>query len=230
MKKQIAVLGLGRFGSSIARSLYNLGHDVLAIDNDESRVHSMMGACTYSLIADCTNEAVLRELGVPDYDAAVIAIGSNVTSSIMASVLIKTMGVDYVVARAHNELHGNTLSLIGVDKVIHAEEEMGNRLAHSMFNPNVQEYLEITPNFGISKLKVPVSFDGMTLNELGFSSPRNKYGLVVLAIRRGREVTLNPDTNDRLGEGDWLVLAGHDSMLDQLDNMAEQFVDMDAAN
>ena len=224
------MLGLGRFGSSIARSLYNLGHDVLAIDNNESRVQSMMGACTYSLIADCTNEAVLRELGVPDYDAAVIAIGSNVTSSIMASVLIKTMGVNYIVARAQNELHGNTLSLIGVDKVIHAEEEMGNRLAHSMFNPNVQEYLEITPNFGISKLKVPARFDGLTLNELGFSSPRNKYGLVVLAIRRGREVTLNPDTNDRLGDGDWLVLAGHDAMLDQLDSMAEEYVDLDAAN
>lgn len=230
MKKQIAVLGLGRFGSSIARSLYNLGHDVLAIDSNEDRVHNMMGACTYSLIADCTNEAVLRELGVPDYDAAVIAIGSNVTSSIMASVLIKTMGVEYVVARAQNELHGNTLSLIGVDKVIHAEEEMGNRLAHSMFNPNVQEYLEITPNFGISKLKVPDNFDGKTLNQLGFSSPRNKYGLVVLAIRRGREVTLNPDTNDRLGEGDWLVLAGHDSMLDHLDSMADESVDLDAAN
>ncbi|MCE2456997.1 MAG: TrkA family potassium uptake protein [Dehalococcoidia bacterium] len=230
MKKQIAVLGLGRFGSSIARSLYNLGHDVLAIDKDESRVHNMMGACTYSLIADCTNEAVLRELGVPDYDAAVIAIGSDVTSSIMASVLIKTMDVPYIVSRAHNELHGNTLSLIGVDKVVHAEEEMGNRLAHSMFNPNVQEYLEITPNFGISKLKVPDEFNGRTLNELGFSSPRNKYGLVVLAIRRGREVTLNPDTNDRLGGGDWLVLAGHDSMLDQLDGMTDQYVEMDAAN
>ena len=229
MKKQVAVLGLGRFGSSIARSLYNLGHDVLAMDNNESRVHQMMGTCTYSLIGDCTDEAVLRELGVPDYDAAVVAIGSDIVSSIMASVLLKTMSVPYIVSRAHNEIHGNTLSLIGVDKVVHAEEEMGNRLAHSMFNPNVQEYLEITPNFGISKLRVPERFSGMSLRDLGFSSPRNKYGLVVLAIRRGREVTLNPDTDDRLRSGDWLVLAGHDEMLDQLDGMAAHLVELAAA-
>ena len=216
MKNQIAVLGLGRFGSSVARSLYNLGHDVLAIDNDETRVQAMVGRATYAVSGECTNDAVLKELGVPDYDAAVVAIGSDVVSSVMASVLLKTMGVPYVVARAHNELHGNTLALIGVDKVVHAEEEMGNRLAHSMFNPSVEEYLEITPNFGISKLRIPDRFAGMTLKELGFSSPRNKYGLVVLAIRRGRDVTLNPDTDDRLRPGDSLVLAGRDEMLDQL--------------
>ena len=229
MKKQIAVFGLGRFGSSIAQSLYNLGHDVLAMDKDESRVSHMMGTCTYTLIGDCTNEGVLKELGVPDYDAAVVAIGSDIVSSIMASVLLKKMGVPYVVSRANNELHGNTLDLIGVHKIVHAEEEMGNRLAHSMFNPNVEEYLEITPNFGISKLKVPARFGGMTLRQLGFSSPRNKYGLVVLAIRRGRDVTLNPDIDDRLRAGDWLVLAGRDEMLDQLDNMDTGLVELPVA-
>ncbi len=222
MKKQIAVLGLGRFGSSLARSLYNLGHDVLAIDKDETRVQNMVGMSTYALTGDCTNDAVLKELGIPDYDAAVVAIGSDVVSSIMASVLLKTLGVPYVVSRAHNELHGNTLDLIGVNKVVHAEAEMGNRLAHNMFNPNVEEYLEITPNFGISKLRVPDRFVGMSLKELGFSSPRNKYGLVVLAIRRRRDVTLNPDTEDRLRSGDWLVLAGKDEMLDQLDALGGQ--------
>ena len=222
MKKQIAVLGLGRFGSSIARTLYNLGHDVLAIDKDENRIQPMMGMTTYALTGDCTNEAVLRELGIPDYDAAVVAIGSDVVSSIMASVLLKTMDVPYVVSRAHNELHGNTLTRIGVDKVVHAESEMGNRLAHSLFNPNVEEYLEITPNFGISKLSLPERFVGMSLKELGFSSPRNKYGLVVLAIQRGREVTLNPDSDDRLRAGDWLVLAGRDELLDRLDGLTNR--------
>ena len=222
MKKQIAVLGLGRFGTSIARSLYNLGHDVLAIDKDENRIQPVMGTTTHALTGDCTNDAVLRDLGIPDYDAAVVAIGADVVSSIMTSVLLKTMGVPYVVSRAHNDLHGNTLALIGVDKVVHAESEMGNRLAHSMFNPNVEEYLEITPNFGISKLRVPDRFVGMSLRELGFASPRNKYGLVVLAIRRGRDVTLNPDSDDRLRSGDWLVLAGRDELLDRLDGLTSQ--------
>ncbi len=229
MKKQIAVLGLGRFGSSVARSLYNLGHDVLAIDKEDSRVQHIMGTATYALTGDCTNDAVLKELGIPDYDAAVVAIGSDVVSSIMTSVLLKTMGVPYVVSRAHNELHGNTLDRIGVDKVVHAEEEMGNRLAHSMFNPNVEEYLEITPNFGISKLRVPDRFVGMSLKELGFSSPRDKYGLVVLALRRGRDITLNPDTDDRLRGGDWLVLAGRDEILDQLDSSTQEISQLAAA-
>jgi len=214
-------MGLGRFGSSVATSLYNLGHDVLVIDKEETRVQGIMGQATHALTGDCTNDAVLKELGISDYHAAVVAIGSDVVSSIMASVLLKTMGVPYVVSRAHNELHGNTLERIGVDKVVYAEEEMGNRLAHSMFNPNVEEYLEITPNFGISKLKIPPQFVNMSLKELGFSSPRNKYGLVVLAIRRGKDITLNPDTDDRLRADDWLVLAGRDDMLDRLEAIAE---------
>ena len=217
MKKQVVVLGLGRFGSSVARSLYNLGHDVLAIDKDESRVQSIMGQATHALAGDVTSEPVLRELGIPDYDAAVVAIGADIVPSIMASVLLKTMGVPYVVSRAHNDLHGNTLERIGVDKVIHAESEMGVRLGHGMFNPNVQEYLEITPNFGISKMKLPERFVNMSLKELGFSSPRDKYGLAVLALRRGKDITLNPDTDDRLQAGDWLVLAGRDELLDRLD-------------
>ena len=217
MKKQVVVIGLGRFGSSVARSLYNLGHDVLAIDKEETRVQSIMGLATYALAGDATNESVLRELGIPDYDAAVVAIGSNIVPSIMASVLLKTIGVPYVVSRAYNELHGNTLERIGVDKVIHAESEMGIRLAHSMFNPNVLEYLEITPNFGISKMRVPERFANMSLKELGFSSPRDKYGLAVMAVRRGKDITLNPDTGDRLQPGDWLVLAGRDELLERLD-------------
>jgi trk system potassium uptake protein TrkA len=217
MKKQVVVIGLGRFGTSVARSLYNLGDDVLAIDKDESRVQGMVGQATHALAADATNEAVLRELGIPDYEAAVVAIGSDIVPSIMASVLLKTIGVPYVVSRAYNELHGNTLERIGVDKVVHAESEMGVRLAHGLFNPNVQEYLELTPNFGISRMKVPPRFVNMSLKELGFSGPRDKYGLAVLAIRRGKDITLNPDTDDRLRDGDWIVLAGKDELLDRLE-------------
>jgi trk system potassium uptake protein TrkA len=225
MKKQVVVIGLGRFGSSVTRSLYNLGHDVLAMDKDESRVQSIMGQSTHALSGDATNELVLRELGIHDYDVAVVAIGLDIVSSVMASVLLKTMGVPYVVSRAHNELHGNVLERIGVDKVVHAESEMGVRLAHSMFNPNVQEYLELTPNFGMSKLKVPQRFVNMSLKELGFSSPRDKYGLAVLAIRRGKDITLNPDPDERLQTGDWLVLAGRDELLDRLELAREVAAD-----
>ena len=215
MKKQVAVIGLGRFGASAARSLYNLGHDVLAMDNSEDRVQSMMGQVTYPVTGDATNETVLRELGITEYDVAVVAIGSNITSSIMASVLLKTLGVKFVVSRAHNDLHANALELIGVDKVVHAEAEMGTRLAHNLFNPNVQEYIEVSPNYGISKVRAPDRFVNMSLRELGFNSPRDRYGIAVLAIKRGRDnITLNPDTDDRLQAGDQLLVAGRDEDLE----------------
>lgn len=215
-KNQVAVIGLGRFGSSVARSLYNLGHDVLAMDTDNDRVQSMMGQVTYPVSGDATNEAVLKELGIPDYDAAVVAIGSDIVASVMTCVILKTMGLEYIVARARNDLHGNTLERIGVNKVIHAESEMGVRLAHNLFNPNLQEYLELAPNFGLSRMRVPEGFVNKSLKELGFSSPRDKYGLAVLAIKRGKDITLNPDTDDRLQPGDLLVLAGRDELLDRV--------------
>ena len=218
MKKQVLVIGLGRFGSSVVRSLYNTGNDVLAIDIEGSRVANIMTQATHALTADATNETVLKDLGVQDYDAAIVAIGSNIVPSIMASVLLKTMGVPYIVARASNELHGNTLERIGVDKIIHAENEMGVRLGHNLFNPNVQEYLEVTPSYGISKMKIPTNFIDKTLKELGFSNPRDKYGLAVIAIRRSdTDITLNTDINDRLQAGDWLIFAGKDELIDQIE-------------
>ncbi len=216
MKQQVAVIGLGRFGSSVARSLYNLGHDVLAIDTSEDRVQSMMGQVSYPVTCNATEDAVLTELGITDYDAAVVAIGSDIVSSIMTSVLLKTMGMKYIVSRARNELHAHALELLGVDKIVHVEEEMGSRLAHNLFNPNVQEYLELTRNFGISRLTAPDRFVNMNLNELGFSRPRDRYGLVVLAIVRGNDITLNPDSGERIRRGDNLVISGRDEQLETL--------------
>ena len=219
MKNQVAVIGLGRFGVSATRTLYNLGHDVLAIDRDEDRVQGMMGQTTYAVSAECTNESALRELGVQDYDVVIVAIGSDIVSSVMTSVLLKTMGVPYVVARGQNELHRDTLKRVGVDRVIEAETEMGSRLAHSLFNPNIEEYLEVTHNFGVSRLRIPDKFVGTSLRELGFSSPRDKYGLSALALCRGRDVTLNPDSDERLSAGDLLIIAGQDEHLEKLDSV-----------
>ena len=215
-KKQVAVIGLGRFGSGVAGSLYNLGHDVLAMDTDEDRVQSMMGQVTYPVVGNGTNETVLRELGVPEYHAAVVAVGSDMVASVLACVLLKDMALPYIVARAHDEIHGNALERIGVDKVIHAEAEMGVRLAHNLFNPNLQEYLELAPNYGVSRMRVPQGSANKTLKELGFSSPRDKYGLAVLALKRGKDITLNPDSDERVHADDLLLLAGNDELLERL--------------
>ena len=125
MKKQVAVIGIGRFGRSVATELYNLGHDVLAIDKIEERVQDMLGKVTYPVSGDATNESTLRELGIASYDAAIVAIGSDTVSSLMTSVLLKSIGVPYVVARAQDELQRNALKRIQVDKTLLAEQEMG---------------------------------------------------------------------------------------------------------
>ena len=218
MKKQVVVIGLGRFGSSVAQSLYNQGHDVLAIDNDGMRVQVMVGKATHALVGDATNDIVLRELGIHEFDVAVVAIGADLVASVMVSVMLKDMGLRYIVARAKDRLHANTLERLGVDKVVQVESEMGARLGHSLFHPDVQEYMEILPNYGISKIKVPVRFAELSINELpGFGNSRNS-NQAVLAISRGRNITLKPEGKDRLRANDWLVLAGQDNLLYDLAN------------
>lgn len=219
MKKQVVVVGLGRFGSSVAQTLYNQGHDVLAIDLDETRVQDITGGATHALVGDATNDAVLRELGIPDYDAAIVAIGANLVSSVMVSVMLKTLEVKYIVARAKDQLHANTLQRLGVDKVVQVEAEMGARLAHSLFYPDVQEYMEIAPNYGISKIRVPSRFSELSVGELtglNGGGPRDA-GLSVIAISHGNKITLKPTKNDKLRANDWLVLAGDDNLLDELE-------------
>ncbi len=216
MKKQVVVIGLGAFGSSVARSLYNQGHDVLALDINNAKVQDMMGKATHVLVGDATNDVILRELGIPDYDVVVVAIGENLVASVMVCVMLKDMDVRYIVARAEDRLHANTLERIGVDKIVQVETEMGARLAHSLFHPNVQEYMELVPNYGISKIRVPSRFSELNIGELPGINGTHRNGLAVLAVSRGKGITLKPERYYTLRTNDWLVLAGDDGLLDNL--------------
>ena len=214
-KSNVAVIGLGRFGSSIARSLYNIGHDVLAIDLDESKVHDIMGQVTHSVAGDGTNEGVLRELGVEAYDAAVVAIGSDIVASVMACVILQTIGISNVVARANNETHGNALHKLGVNRIVHTEKEMGNRVAHSLFTPEVEQYVGLTPDFGVNVIRVPREWVEKPIKGIGLSGPRGKKS-AVLALKRGKDVFLSPDTDEHLKSGDVIVVAGKDDHLSDI--------------
>jgi len=216
MRNQVIVIGLGRFGSSITSTLYNLGHDVLAVDLDVTRVQNIVGQSTHSISGDATNEQLLREIGIQEYTVAIVAIGANIVASIMTTVLLKTMGVPYIVARATNPLHANTLNRLGVDRVVQTESEMGSRIAHSLFSPDVQEYIELSTEFGISKILAPNQFQDRYLKDLGFSESKNGSGISVLSIRRGSKITLMPDIDTQLKEGDTLILAGKDEDINQL--------------
>jgi trk system potassium uptake protein TrkA len=213
MNKQVVVIGLGRFGSSVAQELYQMGHDVLGIDLDEENVQNMLGHVTYAVKADATSEASLTELGVNNFDVAIVAIGSDIQSSILATVLLKDLRIPYIVTRAINDLHANAMERIGADKVVYPEQETGRRLAHVGFEPGVLDYMEVASNYGITKLRPPEQLVKRTLEEAGLAGPRDKYGIAVLALRRGRESLLAPAKNEEIRPGDILIVAGNSEQL-----------------
>ncbi len=222
MKKQVVVIGLGRFGSSVAGELYQMGHDVLAIDLDEQNVQDMLGHVTYAVRADATNEAMLKELGVSNFDVAVVAVGSDIQASILVTVIMKDLGIPYIVARAMTDLHGNTLERVGANKVVYPEQEMGHRLAHVGFEPGILDYMEVAPNYGITKLRPPDQKVKQTLEDAGLTGPRDKYGIAVLAIRRGREYLLIPAKDEEIKPGDILIVAGNSEQLGKVHMHAKE--------
>jgi trk system potassium uptake protein TrkA len=222
MKKQVCVIGAGRFGAAVAQELYQSGHDVLAIDSDEARIQDLLGQVTYAVRADASNETVLKELDVADFDVAVVALGENVQASILITVLLKSIGVPFVIARATNELHGSTLERVGADRVVFPEMESARRTAHIGFTPGVIDYMPIVPNFGISKMRPPEEMCGRTLEEVGLGGSPDKHGVSVLAIRRGRTSFLHPAKDEELKPGDVLIVAGENEHIGRLYGLAKK--------
>lgn len=215
MKKQVIVIGLGRFGISVAATLSNMGHDVLALDTNSTRVQSIASQITHAVQADATNETVLRDLGINNFNVAIIAMGSAIESSVLSTILIKKLGVPYVIARAENELHGSILEKIGADIVVYPEREMGTRVAVGLTLTGVSDYMSIVPKYGVAKLPAPKYLIGKKLSELGFG-PKGKWEVAVLLIQRGKEVLVTPRQSESIKEDDILVVAGNDDRLDRL--------------
>jgi trk system potassium uptake protein TrkA len=191
----------------------------------------MLGQVTYAVRADATNESVLRELGVSDFDVAIVALGNeNIQASILITVLLKSMGIPFIVARAANELHGNTLERIGADKVVYPEMESARRVAHVDFNAGILDYMEIAPNSGISKVRPPEEMLRHTLEDAGVGGPQSKYGVVVLAIRRGRSYILNPSKDEEIKPGDVLIIAGRNEQIGKLHSLARELPPSAAAD
>jgi trk system potassium uptake protein TrkA len=212
-REQVLVIGLGRFGSAVARELERLGHQVLAIDRSEQLVNELAPDVTHALELDASDEDALRGAGAGDFETAIVAISSDAEPSIFATMVLKRLGVRNVIAKAGSLLHGEILSRVGADRVVFPERETGLRLAHSFNVPNVIDYLDVAPNFGIEKIRPPKSFIGRSLGELDLKS---RLGLTPIALRRGQQVFVNPAREERMAEGDELILIGRDDKLDQL--------------
>jgi trk system potassium uptake protein TrkA len=211
--QQVVVIGLGRFGSAVARELERLGNEVLAIDRSEQRVNDIAPDVTHALQLDAAEEDALRSAGVGEFHTAIVAISTDAEPSIFATMVLKRLGVANVIAKAGSLLHGEILARVGADRVVFPERETGLRLAHSFNVPNVIDYLDVAPSFGIEKIRPPKSFVGRSIGELDL---KTRLGLTPIALRRGAQVFVNPAKEERVADGDELILIGRDEKLDQL--------------
>ncbi|RLL43954.1 TrkA family potassium uptake protein [Oceanobacillus piezotolerans] len=206
MRKQYAVIGLGRFGSSICKELYQLGHDVLAIDINKERVINIEKYATYAVNADGTDEDALKSLGIRNFEKVIVTIGANIQPSILCTLILKELGVKEVWVKAHDQKHVRILESIGADRIIQPEYEMGIRIAHQLDSSRVIEYVELSKDHSIVELEATKKNDNKSLKQLDI---RAKYGCTILAIKRGEEVVVSPSPDEKISEGDLLVAIGH---------------------
>ncbi len=207
----VVVIGLGRFGGAVARELVSLDREVLGIDSVEERVQEFSSYLTHVVQADPTNEEALRDLGVADFDAAVVAIGSSLEASILSASLLIQLGVKQVWAKASSEAHGRILEQIGVQHVIYPDKDMGKRVAH-MVGGDQLDYVEIDEGFVMAKTKTAQAFVGKSLDQLGL---RREYGIIVVATGKTGEEYVAATPATVLREGDLLIVAGPKDLIEK---------------
>lgn len=203
--KSFVVIGCGRFGSTVARTLFELGNEVLAIDKNGDIIQEISEDVTQAVQADVMDETTLAELGIRNFDVVIVSIGSDLEASIMATLIAKELGVKQVIAKAQNLLHGKLLKKIGADKVIYPERDMAARVAHNLTSKNILDYIEISPDYNVLEITALQIWWGKTLSELRL---RNKFGINVMAIKRNDIVTVAPGADDMVLEGDIVVILG----------------------
>ncbi len=187
--KQFAVIGLGRFGSSVAKTLSLLGYEVLAIDSSEHEVQSIVNDVTHAVQVDALDEDALKALGIRNFDVVIVAIGEDVQANILVTVILKEMGVKKIIAKAKNNMHGKVLEKIGADLVVYPEKDMGIRVAYHLVSPNILDFIELSPEYSIIEIAAPSEFLGKSLGQLNL---RAQYGMSVIAIKKKNSIIADP--------------------------------------
>lgn len=213
-RSQYAVIGLGRFGSSLAKELVRLGYEVLGIDKNEEKVNEMSSELTHAVVADATDEEVIRSLGLRNFDCVVVSIGDDIQSSILTTILLQDFGVKKVVAKAITLLHGKVLQKIGVSRVVYPERDMGIRVAHQLVMPNLLDYIELSKDYTIAELTVPKRLSGTKLCDI---HPREIFGCTVVAINKRHGVIIAPTEADTLEEQDIMVVIGTNEQIESFE-------------
>ena len=209
--KSYVVIGLGRFGSGLARALCRQGAEVLAIDIRPDLVQQVANEVTHAVVGDAQDKEVLRALDVRSFDCAVIAIGDNLAASVLTVMNLKELEVPYVVCKAHDETHRRVLEKLGVDRVVIPELEYAQRLARSLYSHNVLDYIELSKDYGILEIPAPKSWAGKTLKELNV---RAKLGINIIAVKNGAETNVSPSADYAIRAEDVLAVLGDNVALE----------------
>ncbi|MCL4439715.1 MAG: TrkA family potassium uptake protein [Firmicutes bacterium] len=210
MKKQFAVIGLGRFGTSVATTLSLMGHDVLAIDSSEEKVQEISSVVTHAVQADALDESSLKGLGIRNFDVVIVSIGHDLQASILVTMVLKELGAKCVVAKARTDRHGLVLAKVGADKVVYPERDMGVRVAHGLVATNVLDHIELSSEHSGFGVIAPQSLVGKTLRQCEL---RGRYGVTVLAIKRGNQIVVSPEADQSIHANDILVCVGENDNL-----------------
>ncbi len=219
-KKQFIVIGMGRFGQSVAKGLSSLGQEVLAVDKNEAMINMIAPHVTHAIQADATDDKALAALGIRNFDVAVVTIGANIQASILITMLCKELGVSFVLAKAQNELHGKVLYKTGADKVVFPERDMGMRVAHNLADSNILDYIEIAGDLRIVDVAALPAWENKSLIDLDF---RKKYGLNVIAIKKkNKEMNTVPHGVDLIEKDDMLIVVGNKESIARLEVVAQK--------
>ncbi|MFD0696069.1 potassium channel family protein [Paenibacillus sp. GCM10027628] len=210
MRKQFAIIGMGRFGSSVAKTLSQFDFEVLAIDQSEETVQEISSIVTHAVQADSTDEEALRALGIRNFDVVVVAIGEDIQASILTTLILKEMGIGTIVVKAVNDLHGKVLKKIGADKVVYPERDMGQRVAHHLISSNILDHIELSADYSIVEIKASRQMIGKNLKQLDI---RAKYNCNVIALKQNEKLIIPPSADEPLSTDDILVIVGKNTDL-----------------
>lgn len=208
MKKEFVVIGLGRFGGSIVSELIKLDANVMAIDISAARVDDFAMIATQAVTADTTDESVLNSLGIRNFQHVIVAIGEDIQASILTTLMLKEIGVPKITVKAQNDYHAKVLQKIGADQVVHPERDMGIRIANNMVSNNILDYLELSEEHSIAEIKSNERLAGRTIIDLNI---RAKYGINIVAIKRGKDILVSPQAIEELEVNDVLIVIGSDA-------------------
>jgi K+ transport systems, NAD-binding component len=214
-KRSFCIIGLGRFGMTLTMTLAQMGHQVMVIDIDADTINTIADIVDNAVIGDATNETVLRNSGVKDYDVVVISLSEEMDDSILLTLMLKDLGAKYVIARANSDPHKRILEKIGADRVIFPEKDMGEKVAYMLGNSNVIEYIEFTSDYCIVEINVPHQWVGKNIIDLAV---RRKYGVNIIAVTNHNDgkVHIAPSPQREFIEGDLVTLMGENEIINKV--------------